>query len=110
MFSASLIFICKSDDEQSRFIDAEEQIVLLNTESEEEAIIRCAVIGKANELRYEAADGGKVRWNYMGVTKLFEIDDSLATDGAEVFSRFLGDVSMAEGLFKIIHPADPPAT
>jgi hypothetical protein len=110
MFSASLIFVCKSDDECSRFIDAEEQIVLLYTDSEAEAIKRCTEIGRANETRYDAVDGGKVRWDFIGVTRIFEIDDPLTTDGAEVFSRFLGEAPLSEGPFSILYPDNPPST
>ncbi|MEQ9450859.1 MAG: DUF4288 domain-containing protein [Pseudomonadales bacterium] len=79
-------------------ISLEEQIVLVQASSSEEAASRAIEICRESCLSYEAADGGSISTTIAGLGGIFQIDDELS-HGAELFSRHL-DAREAEELIE----------
>ncbi|HEX7534426.1 MAG TPA: DUF4288 domain-containing protein, partial [Syntrophales bacterium] len=75
----------------------EERIVLVQANSEEDAITEGTRIGKESEHEYAVAYGEKetkrdtLRWNFMQIEKVCEISTDNIKSGTELFSRFLRD-------------------
>jgi hypothetical protein len=66
----------------------EENIVLFEADSAEQAGGRAAEHGGAHEGSYTAASGVEIRWVYDSLYSVFEIGERPAS-GTEVYSRFL---------------------
>ncbi len=78
----------------------EEQIILIDAESQLEAISLASDIAKDNEVSYKNEAGDLVYWKFMGVQSVYEIEGDLRS-GLELFSRHCS-IDEANSLFKTI--------
>ena len=46
-------------------------------------------LGQRSEVSYLGEEADLVKWKFVRVERIFEIDDEKLKDGTEVFSRFL---------------------
>ncbi|MEO6847632.1 MAG: DUF4288 domain-containing protein [Chthoniobacterales bacterium] len=67
----------------------EERFVLLECETQAEAMKWAIKIGKDEEHSYMAATGKNVKWIFDSVNRVYPIEGDHLTHGAELFSRFL---------------------
>lgn len=88
-FSASLLFRSVHNGIASDDDLWEERIVLINADSEENANKECLRIGKSEEHEYLVSSDSSVRWRFIQVERVCEIDGDIMVDGLEVFSRYL---------------------
>lgn len=66
----------------------EESIRLIQAATEEDAARRAEALGKRAEVEYKVTDDN-VRWTFVKVERVCEIDQQKLVDGIELFSRFL---------------------
>ena len=78
----------------------EEQIMLVEAESESEAISSASKMAKDGETSYENESGELICWKFMGVQSAYEIEDDLRS-GSELFSRHCS-IHEANSLFETI--------
>ena len=67
----------------------EESIVLVDAESEAEAIDIAEIEGRSKESQYANADNRNVSWKFVKVERVCAIEATTLTSGIELFSRFL---------------------
>jgi hypothetical protein len=76
----------------------EENIILCEVETEDEAIQKAEEIGKDEEVEYESATKERVRWEFAGILSVYKLEnnticelesDIIKKHGSVVFSRFL---------------------
>ncbi len=79
----------------------EEQIFLVNAESEEDARHKAELLAQRDECEYAVVDGSSVRWRFSCISKVYPVVDQEIRDGVEIFSRFLKD-SEVKSLLKPI--------
>lgn len=89
-FSASLLFRSVHQQPRQGEVLWEESIRLIQASTEEEAAQRAEALGKRTEAQYKVKDD-KVRWTFVRIERVCEIDPQQLTDGTELFSRFLRD-------------------
>ncbi len=87
MFYSVSVFLRnqRSDGQRATF---EEQILLIEADSEEQAKEKASSLCKQDCTSYRAADGVEVTTTIEGIERAFVITDPLQ-DGSEIFSRFL---------------------
>lgn len=90
MYSVSLFFSTSPVEPPAAWHSWEEQILLIEADSDEEAKNRAEEVGRRRELQYENAEGTMVSTKFVCVERVFQISGELTT-GCEVFSRFLRD-------------------
>jgi len=75
----------------------EENIFLVEAGNENEAKKKGEEYARKDEAEYEVEDGkpgeprGKLRWTFMQVESVYDIDTKEIRSGTELFSRFLRD-------------------
>lgn len=67
----------------------EEEIIILQASSLEDAYELARAIGKEKEVNYENFQGVKIEWKFHKIERVFEITENHITHGSAVFSRFL---------------------
>lgn len=79
----------------------EEQVLLIQANDEEEARVLAAELGKGKEHEYVADEPTRhlVRWRFVAVERVCEIESNALANGVELFSRFL-KAEEAERLLK----------
>ena len=89
-YIATLVIACKvkggSDDDDPT---CDEQIRLIRAPNAEIAYEKARQIGKHEELAYENIYGQTVRWAFVGLDDLDELDNTIH-DGVEIRSRLFG--------------------
>src|ERR1039457_4205151 len=69
----------------------EEQIILIDSLTDEEAKHKAETFGKASQHSYSNADGETVNWRFVKVERACPIEPKTLVSGTELFSRFLRD-------------------
>lgn len=64
-----------------------------------EAMEKATRLGESRKVSYQTASGEKLVWEFFKVERVFEIDEGLLIDGAELFSRHLRNAEV-ESLLK----------
>ena len=72
----------------------EERIILIDADTEQDAIKECIKIGKSEEHEYpvKADKSGKdeiVKWSFIQIERICLIEGSAFVNGLEVFTRYL---------------------
>jgi len=67
----------------------EESIVLIEADSEEDAMREAQSIGRRDETSFTSVSGELVKWEFVCVTEVHEILEETFKHGTEVFSRFV---------------------
>lgn len=98
-YSASLFFQSVHNGGPTDHDVWELQVVLIRSETEAEATILAAQIGKSKEHEYVSATGDHVRWIFRHVQTVFQLFDEQLASGTELFSQFLSS-SEVESLLK----------
>jgi hypothetical protein len=88
-YSADLFFESVHDNFPKDTDLWEEQVLLINANSEEEARATAEELGRRNEHVYTSGTGDNVHWVFRMVASVDEILDENLKSGTEVFSRFL---------------------
>jgi hypothetical protein len=97
-FGVSLLLCGETPSRKTSDLVWEENIVLVEAASCDEAKLLGANIGKGMEVEYDSASGEHIHWTFRNVTQVYEIQEQMILrTGAEVFSRFLRN-SEAESL------------
>ena len=101
-YTASLFFQGQHLGEPDRDSIWEEQIVLVDADGESAAHQAAEQIAKAREHEYVTGDAnGKLRWVFVGVERVCEVDGNRFETGVELFSRFMSDREAASLLEKL---------
>src|SRR5262249_13055768 len=75
----------------------EERILLVRSDTEENAAKEATRLSEAEVIEYDVLDGGKVeptgklKWTFEQVERVYKIENEDLVSGAEIFSRFLSD-------------------
>ena len=88
-FSASLFFESVHNDNPAPNDLWEEQIVLIQANTENDARSKAEEWGKNNCVEYVSATGDRVQWIFRRISSIFELFDDMPRHGCEVFYRFL---------------------
>lgn len=72
----------------------EEQVRIIQADSEGEAKALADFVGRENETSYQNIEGHEVKWSYQGILGICAIFSELSS-GCEVFSRPLGNLEAA---------------
>jgi hypothetical protein len=99
-FAASLLF--RSIHSGNQCVDGalwEESVRLISAESVEEAQKKAEVLGRDAEVNYAVSENDNVRWIFVQIERIYEIQDEEIVHGSELFSRFLRQ-SEVESLLK----------
>ncbi|GEM_PF-5611012 len=80
---------------QSSDVLIEESIILVRSEDEDGAKKELERVAKKHEISYENNEGELVRWCYLGVVEIQELDEEEVGEGVFVFTRMFwkSDVS-----------------
>jgi hypothetical protein len=89
LFSACLHFRSIRNGQPSDSDVWEESIIIVHADCEKSALDRATDCGRQRVVYYTTQSGDRVVVDFVSVERVFKIDDSLAIDGAEVFSRHL---------------------
>jgi hypothetical protein len=85
LFCARLLVICRvNDGKPKRRVTCDSPFVLLEAEDEEHAFARALELGKQQEAAYTNAKGQQVRWSFVRVEQVKQLQPQL--DGQEVGS------------------------
>jgi|SRR6187549_3170001 len=85
-YSAKLLFEATVDGVREPNAVCEESIRVLLSETEGSARAKAEGLGKAGEHEYLNESGQTVRWVFISVLEVQELDETELTDGTEVFS------------------------
>ena len=83
----------------------QENIVLVEADSEAEALRKGQHIGKNSEDQYVSATGENIQWRFWQVERAYEIEGRVFETGTELFSRFL----RASEATSLLTPFEDPA-
>ncbi len=86
-FVGSLLFKSAHENPADNWL-WEEQFVLMECDSEFDAMEHALKLGKASEHDYDA-DGGRVLWKFDSVGDICALENLPSRHGTELFSRFL---------------------
>ncbi len=80
-----------AEHDQKRPPDAlwEEQLFLVDAESEEDARAKGKQLAEGERAKYRNAAGDMIRWRVKKIESVYQIMDEEVKSGTEVFSRFL---------------------
>ena len=85
-YVAVVVVRARIDDEWHDDYLIDHQVRLVQASDAESAHRRALELGKAAEHSYENGDGATVRWEFVGLADLDEIQASAIDDGVEVYS------------------------
>ncbi|RMW97815.1 DUF4288 domain-containing protein [Allofranklinella schreckenbergeri] len=88
-YSASIFFRSSINGDSDNSNIWEEQIVLLQAASEEQALKLAERYAVEQESSYKNVEGHTVAWAFFTIERLIRIDDFNFSGVTEVFSRFL---------------------
>ena len=88
-FSACLLFRSIHNGRPADTDIWEESVILLRADSEAQAVECATRIGGERAFSYAVAHDDVVAVEFIAVQRVFKIEDSLMSNGAEVFSRHL---------------------
>ncbi len=88
-FSANILFKGSSPSGSNSAILWEEQVILIQANTESEAQKKATSIGSNKQHEYRVDSGEIVRWIFDGIERVQQIESQEIYDGIEVFSRFL---------------------
>ncbi len=86
-YSAKLLFQSKINDASLEHPLCEESIRVLLADTEEDARARAEQVGVAAQHEYHNKQGETVRWEFISVLDIQEIDGDSLEDGTEVYSE-----------------------
>lgn len=86
-YSAKLLFQSKINDAWLEHPLCEASVRILLAESEEEAGARAQQVGVAAEHEYQNEQKETVKWEFISVLDIQEIDGNSLEDGTEVYSE-----------------------
>ncbi|MEO6406245.1 MAG: DUF4288 domain-containing protein [Ferruginibacter sp.] len=89
--------ICGDGDHTAQF---DEQLRLISAFNKAEAFDRSIALGKMEEDNFYNHDKLLVRWEFVNVLELYELNDLV--DGAEIYSR-IKEVNDGEGYSTFVH-------
>jgi hypothetical protein len=90
MYAVSVLFHFSPHNSPSTHRLWEERILLIYSESEEDARAIAEALAKEEEFEYEAATGEPLIFRYECIESVKEVDEPLV-NGSEVFTRYLRD-------------------
>jgi hypothetical protein len=88
-FTASILFRSEAAGRAPSDSLWEESIVLLDADTEEDALVSATAIGKSREHSYRVESGVELRWLFDQVESNHAIDSDSLESGTELFSRYL---------------------
>lgn len=88
-YVASLFFVSVHPKQKNAIPLWEEEVVLMDSPTDEEAANKAEKFGKAKEHKYKNAKGETVEWRFVKVERVCQLDTNSLVDGTELFSRFL---------------------
>jgi hypothetical protein len=87
-FTAALFF--KGNDSAGEdSVLWEERFVLLEADTEQEAMLKVQQYGELGAVSYQTATGGEFCWKFSHVGRIFSVQSDNLINGVEIFSRFL---------------------
>jgi hypothetical protein len=86
---ASLFFQSVHNDHPTASDYWEQQVIILQADSDEDAKVIAERIGKEKEHEYISMTGDRVKWVFRHVESISELFDQSLKPGSEVYSRFL---------------------
>ena len=86
-FSARLLFESSVPDEAKGQPLCEENLKLIEADSEESARLKALAIGHNERSEYANSDGAIVQWRFVDVLEIQELCEDTLYDGIEVYSR-----------------------
>ena len=100
-YTANLLFKSTHSKHQAGEAIWEESVRLIKANNEGEARQRAIDIGRSSQPSYAIEGDANVKWTFVQVERVCEIDVEELTDGVELFSRFLRS-SEVESILKPI--------
>ena len=88
-YAANLLFQSEHSTVSDKENLWEESIRLIQADSTDQAMQKAKELGQRSEVSYLGEEADLVKWKFVRVERIFEIDDEKLKDGTEVFSRFL---------------------
>ena len=88
-YAANLLFQSEHSTVSDKENLWEESIRLIQADSTDQAMQKAKELGQRSEVCYLGEEADLVKWKFVRVERIFEIDDEKLKDGTEVFSRFL---------------------
>lgn len=85
-YAAVVVVRARIDDASQYDYLIDHQVRLLRASDAEAAYVRALELGKAAEHSYKNGDGETVRWEFVGLADLDEIQGTAIEDGLEVYS------------------------
>jgi len=86
-YSAKLLFQSTINDASLGHPLCEESIRILLADTEEEARARAQRVGVAAQHEYQNEQNETVKWEFVSVVDIQEIDENSLVDGAEIYSE-----------------------
>jgi len=94
-YSVSLFFKGLHEDGTQKVW--EERIILIDAEDESQVEKKAKSLANEYEVEYRTANGDLLKWVFVDIGSIFEIESSQIEGGVELFSRFIKE-SEAESL------------
>ena len=88
-FCACALSVAEHDQKHPTDALWEEQIFLIDAESEEDARVKGEQVARAERAEYRNAAGEMIHWKFKNIESVHQIMDEELKSGTEVFSRFL---------------------
>ncbi|HEY6351868.1 MAG TPA: DUF4288 domain-containing protein [Candidatus Angelobacter sp.] len=90
-YSVSTFAVAQRDQHSVKEPLWEEQIFLVDAESENDAKHKAELLAQRDECEYTVRNGSSLTWRFNCVSKVYKLPDEDIRDGVEIFSRFLKD-------------------
>jgi hypothetical protein len=88
-FSAAILLRSEAVDRMPADSLWEESIVLVNADTEDDALTIATNLGRRREHSYSVEGGVELRWLFDRVERIYAIESEELQSGTELFSRFL---------------------
>ncbi len=88
-FSAAILLRSEAADRLPADSLWEESVVLVKADTEDDALMIAAAIGRSQEISYGVEGGGQLRWLFDRVERVYPIESEDLQSGTELFSRYL---------------------
>ena len=88
-YAANLLFQSEHSTVSDKENLWEESIRLIQADSTDQAMQKAKELGQLSEVSYSSEGTDHVKWRFVQIERIYEIDDEYPKDGTEAFSRFL---------------------
>lgn len=93
-YCAAILSIAEHDGKRSSESTWEEFFLLIEAETEAQALQKAEELARNSETEYYNSDKELVSWKFEKVTKVYPVEADALASGTEVFSRFLNDATV----------------